>query len=98
MSWNEVKVENQRKLFVEAYLKNKFTMAGLCRQFDISRKNGYKWVKRFLEEGIEGLQNRSKRPFKQPKSTDPGLVKEMLKIKYKYPRWSPFRGNCKSRK
>jgi putative transposase len=37
-------------------------MAGLCREFGISRKTGYKILTRYNEIGLEGLTGRSRRP------------------------------------
>ena len=39
-------------------------MAGLCREFGISRKTGYKIVTRYNEIGLEGLTDRSRRPYR----------------------------------
>ena len=44
-------------------------MAELCRRFGISRKTGYKWLKRFGETGSEGLVDRSRRPKVSPRRT-----------------------------
>ncbi len=35
-------------------------MAALCREFDISRKTGYKLAKRYNDIGLEGLSDRSR--------------------------------------
>jgi putative transposase len=40
------------------------TMAGLCREFGISRKTGYKILTRYNEVGLEGLTDRSRRPYR----------------------------------
>ena len=37
-------------------------MAAVCRDFNISRKTGYKILKRYNEVGLEGLTDRSRRP------------------------------------
>ena len=37
-------------------------MAGLCREFGISRKTGYKIYKRYPDCRIDGLTDRSRRP------------------------------------
>ena len=39
-------------------------MAVLCRQFGISRKTGYKILTRYNEIGLEGLTDRSRRPYR----------------------------------
>ena len=35
----------------------------LCREFEISRKTGYKLFSRYKDCGLEGLTNRSRRPY-----------------------------------
>jgi transposase len=40
-------------------------MAPLCCEFGISRKTGYKILTRYNEIGLEGLTDRSRRPYRQ---------------------------------
>lgn len=40
-------------------------MAVLCREYDISRKTGYKIFNRYKASGLEGLTDRSRRPYRQ---------------------------------
>ena len=40
-------------------------MAGLCEEFSISRKTGYKILKRCRDCCVEGLTDRSRRPYRQ---------------------------------
>ena len=39
-------------------------MAGLCREFGISRKTGYKILTCYNATGLEGLTDRSRRPYR----------------------------------
>jgi transposase len=39
-------------------------MAELCREFGISRKTGYKIFDRYQECGLQGLTDRSRRPYR----------------------------------
>ncbi len=39
-------------------------MAVLCREFDISRKTGYKIYQRYKDCGLVGLTDRSRRPYR----------------------------------
>ena len=89
MAWKEVSVSQQRKLFIETYLEERFTMAELCRQFEISRPVGYKWLERYENEGFEGLKDRSRAPLSQAQATDSLLIKEILKVKFREPKWGP---------
>jgi len=38
----------------------------LCKRFGISRKTGYKWLKRYREAKESGLRDRSRRPQHAP--------------------------------
>jgi transposase InsO family protein len=39
-------------------------MASLCREFNISRKTGYKILERYEQCGLEGLSDRTRRPWR----------------------------------
>ena len=45
-------------------LKDGEAMALLCREFGISRKTGYKIFERYEQCGLEGLSDRTRRPFR----------------------------------
>ncbi len=89
MAWGEIKVEHQRELFIKTYLEKRFSLADICRQFDISRKCGYKWINRFEEEGLEGLKDRSRMPLHSPNATDSEVVTAILKLKFEWAKWGP---------
>jgi transposase InsO family protein len=59
----------------------------LCRRFEISRKTGNKWLKRFHELGLEGLEDRSRRPKCSPKRIDQAIESEVLKLRKAHPAW-----------
>lgn len=54
---------DERMRFV-VRLKDGETMASLCREFGISRKTGYKIFERYQQCGVEGLSDRTRRPFR----------------------------------
>jgi hypothetical protein len=54
---------DERQRFVARFLEGE-KMAVLCREFDISRKTGYKIFKRYEDCGVEGLTDRSRRPYR----------------------------------
>ena len=39
-------------------------MASLCREFGISRKTGYKIYERYEQCGLDGLSDRTRRPYR----------------------------------
>ena len=56
---------NERPQFVASRLADE-PMAELCREIGISRKTGYKIRDRYQECGLEGLNDRSRRPYRYP--------------------------------
>jgi len=66
MPWIETDAMEQIILFIADYLRSEASMADLCMRYGISRKTGYKWLNRFKQEGVDGLQERSRRPQHTP--------------------------------
>jgi transposase len=63
MPWRECHTMDERLRFVARLLDGE-KMARLCREFDISRKTGYKIFTRYKDCGVEGLTDRSRRPYR----------------------------------
>lgn len=62
MPWQEITAVDLRTEFVELNRCGTLSFSELCRRYGISRKTGYKWLNRYAEQGVEGLQDRSRRP------------------------------------
>lgn len=75
------------KLKFVARLLDGEKMSHLCREFDISRKTGYKIFNRYKEFGLEGLDDRSRRPYRQANQIPFQIEKEILLIKQDKPTW-----------
>jgi transposase len=60
--------------FVSLALNSKIPFSALCKSFNISRQNGYKWLNRFKRFGKDGLKEKSRRPKSCPKSTRIAMV------------------------
>jgi transposase-like protein len=67
MPWKESTPMSQRQEFVLLANNPSVNFSELCQRFGISRKTGYKWCKRHQDQGLEGLQDRSRRPLKRRK-------------------------------
>ena len=61
MPWKELKPMDLKVMFVAEYMTGKHSLSQLCRDYEISRKTGYKWVERYKAEGPSGLDERSRR-------------------------------------
>ena len=62
-------------------------MAELCREFGISRKTGYKIVDRYQECGLQGLTDRSRRPFRYANRLPFQVENFILNAKHEHPSW-----------
>ena len=80
---------SQKIEFVERAMKPGARMAALCREYEISRETGYKWLKRFKREGSDGLDERTRRPLTATLATADELVVAILELRAKYPRRGP---------
>jgi putative transposase len=79
----------ERIRFVELAAQEEHSVPGLCELFGVSRAEGYRVLKRFREEGYEGLVERSRRPRSSPMATPPEIVERILQLKRCHPHWGP---------
>lgn len=75
------------KLKFVARLLDGEKMAELCREFNISRKTGYKIFERYHHCGIEGLTDRSRKPHRYANQLPFQIEKAILQIKEDKPSW-----------
>lgn len=78
---------SSRLEFVMLALAPGANMSTLCRSFDVSRKTGYKWLKQFREHGIEGLNDKSRRPLSSPNRSAAELETMVVALHDTYPCW-----------
>ena len=62
-------------------------ISALCLAFGISRKTGYKWISLFKELGIDGLEDRSRRPHHSPWRSTGALEQEIVALHDANPFW-----------
>ncbi len=77
-----------RHEFVLKALEPDANVAALCREYGVSRKSGYKWLKRFREGGAEALADMSRRPHKSPRASGEAVLR-VIELRAKHPRWGP---------
>lgn len=87
MPWKVSDTMTLRKEFVILAIKSETNIRELCRRFGISAKTGYKWIRRFSEEGEQGLENRTCRPKKSPSRTPPTQEKTVVAMRDQHRAW-----------
>src|ERR1700688_3389000 len=86
MPWKECSVMDERLQFV-APPPAREAMAELCREFGISRKTGYKIFDRYQECGMQGLTDRSRRPYRYANRLPFQVENFILNVKHEHPSW-----------
>ncbi len=86
MPWKECQIVQERLRFIARLLDGE-KMAGLCREFGISRKTGYKIYNRYKDCGIDGLTDRSRRPYRHANQLPMQIEKLIVNLKKEYPHW-----------
>lgn len=87
MSWQVESLMEQRERFIEEVQSGQNTMSAICAQFGISRKTGYKWLKRYQCQGREGLVNQSRRPHSSPRHTVAAQEAAIVALRQQHPAW-----------
>jgi transposase InsO family protein len=88
---------NHRLSFIAAWLRQEDAMSQLCPRHGISRKTGYKWLGRYQELGVAGLEELSSAPLTPPPAMDPVIMASVLKLRDKRPTWGPRKLLVRSR-
>lgn len=77
---------DERLRFVARLLDGE-KMVALCREFDVSRKTGYKIFQRYKDCGLEGLTDRSRRPYRQANQLPFQIEKLIVQLKREHSSW-----------
>ncbi len=92
MPWKETYAMKERLKLVSLYETGRYTVTELAQHFGVSRKTVHKWLERFAEEGVSGLDGRSRAPHRSPRDTPTPVVLAVLRAKEVHPTW----GSCQA--
>ncbi len=88
MPWKDTLKMNQKIEFAMKALSTP-NFRELCREHGISAKTGYKWKERFINNGLAGLEEESRRPRGHADELAESVVCEMVLLKQAHPHWGP---------
>ena len=75
-------MEQKIAFIAQVQKSSKGQMSWLCRQFGISRKTGYKWLKRYRQGGnLKALEEQTRRPRHSPRCTSQALAERILELR-----------------
>lgn len=81
MPWKEVRPMDEKILFIADHLREATSFSQLCERYGISRKTGYKWIERYQAAGIEGLEERSRKPHTVPGEIPYAIRKAVIELR-----------------
>jgi transposase InsO family protein len=87
MPWKILSAVGERWRFAQAALKQLKSFTALCHAFGISRQCGYKWLRRFHQDGRSGLHNHSRRPRRSPQRTSARWRQAVRRLRQRFPHW-----------
>ena len=88
MSWKK-NLMSQRLEFITLARKPGSNVAELCRRFEISRKTGYKWLRRFTQNGAAALHDQPRRPLRSPARATSAIEAKVVALRTAQPTWGP---------
>ena len=86
MPWQEIKPIDQRLEFALRAPRCE-NFRGLCREYGISARVGYKWTQRLLEEDAWRQAEKSRRPHHSPTGLSEVEVCRLVKLRHRHPHW-----------
>ncbi|MGH9818450.1 MAG: helix-turn-helix domain-containing protein, partial [Candidatus Acidiferrales bacterium] len=84
MPWRETSAMDERLRFVQDVHRPGWSIAELCRRYEVSRKTGYKWLRAYQHGGPAALADGSHRPHTSPQATPPRVVRLILDLQRHY--------------
>lgn len=73
--------------FVQLALADGAKIRSLCHRYDVSAMTAYKWINRFQEGGVAGLEDRSRRPHTSPRKIAPQLEQAIIDLRLRHLTW-----------
>jgi putative transposase len=87
--WKIGGMVEERVRFVVSVACDEAPIGALCAAYGISRETGHKWLKRWRESGVSGLQDGSRAPHGRPQALAPELAAALLAQRQARPHWGP---------
>ena len=82
---------DERLQFIEECKSQEWSIAEVCRRFEISRKTGYKWLDRYEAGGIDALQDGSHAPRHNPRQVLEEVEDAIVAARGQHPHWGPVK-------
>jgi transposase InsO family protein len=81
----------QRYDAVLAVVRDGLSVGEVAAAFGVTRQSIYRWMRRYEDDGLPALGDRSHRPHSCPHQLSPTLEAAVLEMRRTHPHWGPFR-------
>ena len=89
MPWKELRALDLRTAMLREWLEKEYGITELSSRYGVSRKTVYKWIERYQNGELEGLEELSKAPHRHPNATSGEIVKAIVDMKVRKMNWGP---------
>jgi transposase InsO family protein len=89
MPWKQTSAVDQRIQLIADWLSNDYTKSELCQIYRISRPTADKWLRRYRDRGVQGLEELSRAPHTHPNQTAQKLRAMIVQTKLSHQKWGP---------
>ena len=72
---------NSRRLLVERVMQQSWSVTTTAQAAGVSERTVYRWLKRWRQEGAQGLADRSSRPLRSPTQLPAGKVQAIRALR-----------------
>ena len=87
MGWRVSSAMDEKLRFVFEYERDEESMRALCERFGISRETGYVWLRRYRQNGPEGLVALNRAPCRHPNQTPVAIEAAVLGLRQAHMTW-----------
>lgn len=89
MPWKETSVMDQRIQLIADWLSGHYRKSELCRIYEVSRPTADKWIARYEQRGLPGLEELGRAPHSHPNQTPEEMRALIVQTKLQRQKWGP---------
>lgn len=89
MPWKETCIMDEKVHLISDWLTGEYSKTELSTIYEVSRPTVYKWINRYEEEGVTGLEEQPRVPLNQPNATPSEIAEMIINTKLQHQYWGP---------
>lgn len=89
MPWKETSVMDQRIQLIADWLSGHYRKSELCRIYEVSRPTADKWIARYEQRGLPGLEELGRAPHSHPNQIPEEMRALIVQTKLQRQKWGP---------